>query len=37
VAAAGGYIQGGGHSALARWEGMPTDQVLEYDVVTADG
>ena len=37
VAAAGGYIQGGGHSPLSRWGGMPTDQVLEYDVVTADG
>ena len=37
VAAAGGYIQGGGHSPLSRWAGMPTDQVLQYDVVTAAG
>ncbi len=33
----GGYLQGGGHSPLSRWKGMAADQVLEYDVVTADG
>ncbi|CAF2145115.1 unnamed protein product [Rotaria magnacalcarata] len=37
VGAAGGFIQGGGHSPLSRWRGMPTDQVLEYEVITADG
>ena len=37
VGAAGGYLQGGGHSPLSRWKGMAADQVLEYDVVTADG
>lgn len=37
VSAVGGYLQGGGHSPLSRWKGMAADQVLEYDVVTADG
>ena len=37
VSAVGGYLQGGGHSPLSRWQGMAADQVLEYDVVTADG
>ena len=37
VSAIGGYLQGGGHSPLSRWKGMAADQVLEYDVVTADG
>jgi len=37
VSAIGGYLQGGGHSPLSRWKGMTVDQVLEYDVVTADG
>ncbi|CAF3195138.1 unnamed protein product [Rotaria sp. Silwood2] len=37
VSAVGGYLQGGGHSPLSRWKGMAVDQVLEYDVVTADG
>lgn len=37
VGATGGYLQGGGHSALSRWKGLAIDQVLEYDVVTADG
>jgi FAD/FMN-containing dehydrogenase len=36
VGAAGGYIQGGGHSFLGPWKGMSTDNVLEYTVVTAD-
>ncbi|CAG8899453.1 unnamed protein product [Penicillium egyptiacum] len=37
VGAAGGYIQGGGHSLLGPWKGMSTDNVLEYRVVTASG
>lgn len=37
VSAIGGYLQGGGHSPLSRWKGMGADQVVEYDVVTADG
>ena len=37
VGAIGGYLQGGGHSPLSRWKGMAADQVLELDVVTADG
>ncbi|CAF3730178.1 unnamed protein product [Rotaria sp. Silwood1] len=37
VSAVGGYLQGGGHSPLSRWKGMAADQILEYDVVTADG
>jgi hypothetical protein len=36
VGAAGGYIQGGGHSFLGYWKGMSTDNVLEYTVVTAN-
>ncbi|KAL1857573.1 hypothetical protein VTK73DRAFT_8036 [Phialemonium thermophilum] len=37
VAAAGGYVQGGGHSPLGTWKGMAADNVLEFEVVTADG
>ena len=37
VGAIGGYLQGGGHGPLSRWKGMPADQVLEFDIVTADG
>ena len=37
MSAVGGYLQGGGHSPLSRWKGLAADQVLEYDVVTADG
>ena len=37
VGAIGGYLQGGGHSPLSRWKGMVADQVLEFDVLTADG
>lgn len=33
----GGWIQGGGHSALASLYGMGSDQVLSLEVVTADG
>lgn len=35
VGAAGGYIQGGGHSPMANLFGMSTDNVAEYNVVTA--
>ncbi|KAE8154071.1 hypothetical protein BDV25DRAFT_167781 [Aspergillus avenaceus] len=37
VGLAGGYIQGGGHSALSTQFGLGADQALEYEVVTADG
>ena len=34
---AGGYAQGGGHSQLATAYGMAADQVLEWELVTAQG
>ncbi|PGH19693.1 hypothetical protein AJ80_03848 [Polytolypa hystricis UAMH7299] len=37
VGAAGGYIQGGGHSPLGPWKGSSIDHVLEYKLVTAKG
>ncbi|KAI1363390.1 hypothetical protein F5Y08DRAFT_309572 [Xylaria arbuscula] len=37
VGAYGGWISGGGHSALASTYGMGADQVLSLNVVTADG
>ncbi|SPO07197.1 related to FAD/FMN-containing isoamyl alcohol oxidase MreA-like, putative [Cephalotrichum gorgonifer] len=37
VGAAGGYIQGGGHSILSPWKGLASDNVLQYTVVTAYG
>ncbi|KAG8728019.1 hypothetical protein FRC11_011944, partial [Ceratobasidium sp. 423] len=37
VGAAGGWIQGGGHSPLGALYGMGVDNVLEYTVVKADG
>lgn len=37
VGAAGGYIQGGGHSALSTNFGLAADQVLEWEVATASG
>ncbi|KAG5982709.1 hypothetical protein E4U55_001499 [Claviceps digitariae] len=37
VGLAGGFTQGGGHSALSTSFGMAADQVLKYEVVTADG
>lgn len=37
VGAMGGYVQGGGHSPLSSLHGMAADQVLNYEVVTADG
>jgi FAD/FMN-containing dehydrogenase len=36
VGAAGGYIQGGGHSPLGPWKGMASDNALQFTVVTAD-
>jgi hypothetical protein len=36
VGAAGGYVQGGGHSALGVWKGMSADNILQFTVVTAD-
>ncbi|KAJ9260319.1 CAZyme family AA7 [Paecilomyces variotii] len=37
VGIAGGYSQGGGHGQLASQFGLAADQVLEWEVVTADG
>lgn len=37
VGIAGGYTQGGGHSALASNFGMGADQTLSWEVVTAGG
>jgi hypothetical protein len=37
VGLAGGYTRGGGHSALMSKYGLGADQVLEWEVVTADG
>lgn len=37
VGITGGYTQGGGHSFLNSEYGMAADQVLEWEVVTADG
>ncbi|SJL12448.1 related to isoamyl alcohol oxidase [Armillaria ostoyae] len=36
VVAAGGYFQGGGHSALAPLLGLAADNVLEFEIVTAN-
>ncbi|KAG7440497.1 FAD-binding domain-containing protein [Guyanagaster necrorhizus] len=36
VVAAGGYIQGGGHSALSPLLGLASDNVIEFEVVTAN-
>lgn len=36
VGAAGGYIQGGGHSILGPWKGIASDNVVQFTVVTAD-
>lgn len=33
----GGYMTGGGHSALSSTYGMAADQVLEVEIVTASG
>ncbi|RPD52974.1 FAD-binding domain-containing protein [Lentinus tigrinus ALCF2SS1-7] len=37
VAAVGGYLQGGGHSALANVFGLAVDRALEAKIVTPDG
>ncbi|KDN50609.1 hypothetical protein RSAG8_01107, partial [Rhizoctonia solani AG-8 WAC10335] len=37
VGAAGGWLQGGGHSPLGVKYGMGVDNVLQFQVVTADG
>ncbi|KAF8888645.1 FAD-binding domain-containing protein [Infundibulicybe gibba] len=37
VAAAGGYVQGGGHSSLSPTFGLAADNTLEFTVVLADG
>ncbi|CAL3967746.1 unnamed protein product [Diplocarpon coronariae] len=37
VGLAGGYTQGGGHSSLSGLYGLGADNVLEWEVVTADG
>ncbi|KAJ5963115.1 hypothetical protein N7481_013420 [Penicillium waksmanii] len=37
VGIAGGYIQGGGHSFLGWLHGMASDNVLEFEIVLADG
>ncbi|GAB7352182.1 hypothetical protein MBLNU459_g2661t1 [Dothideomycetes sp. NU459] len=37
VGIAGGYTQGGGHSALSSKYGLAADQTLEWDVVTGSG
>lgn len=37
VGIVGGYTQGGGHSSLTGLQGMGADNVLEWEVITADG
>ncbi|KAJ7589809.1 FAD-binding domain-containing protein [Mycena floridula] len=37
VGAIGGYLQGGGHSAISNVFGLAVDRVLEFEVVTPDG
>ncbi|KAI0853139.1 FAD binding domain-containing protein [Daldinia vernicosa] len=37
VAIGAGYVQGGGHSILSSKYGLAADNVLEWDVMTADG
>ncbi|EPS33218.1 hypothetical protein PDE_08180 [Penicillium oxalicum 114-2] len=37
VGIAGGYTQGGGHSAMSTAFGLGADNTLEFEVVTADG
>lgn len=37
VGLAGGYTQGGGHSILSTQYGLAADNVLEWEIVTADG
>lgn len=35
IGAAGGYVQGGGHSVLGVWGGMASDNALEFQIVLA--
>lgn len=37
VGLTGGYSQGGGHSPLSSYHGLGADQILEFEVVTAEG
>ncbi|CAE6465185.1 unnamed protein product, partial [Rhizoctonia solani] len=37
VGAAGGWVQGGGHSVLSNTYGLGADRVLQFKVVTPDG
>ncbi|KAJ7822099.1 hypothetical protein B0H14DRAFT_2370924 [Mycena olivaceomarginata] len=37
VGVSGGWVQGGGHSALSNTMGMGIDRVLEFKIVTPDG
>ena len=37
VGAAGGYVLGGGHSTNSNRHGLSVDNMLEVDVVIADG
>ncbi|KLO14030.1 FAD-binding domain-containing protein [Schizopora paradoxa] len=37
VVASGGYIQGGGHSAFSPALGLAVDNVVQFEIVTADG
>ena len=37
VGLAGGYTQGGGHGLLSSEKGLAADNVLEWEIVTADG
>ncbi len=37
VGLAGGYSQGGGHSALASTHGLAADQVLQWEVIDGEG
>ncbi|KZV69238.1 FAD-binding domain-containing protein [Peniophora sp. CONT] len=37
VGAAGGWLQGGGHSFISNTYGLGVDRVVQYRVVTADG
>lgn len=36
VGAAGGYINGGGHSPFSTWKGLASDNALEFEVVTVN-
>jgi FAD/FMN-containing dehydrogenase len=37
VGAAGGWVQGGGHSILSQAHGLGVDNLLQATIVTADG